>query len=452
MDATLLDRTQLLSRQMLDQAAVGYLPTQHRALSPQRWSELQEQGWEYVTHALKGAIQALQPVPPEQGTGVAGYRLADYLDQHGRTYRTDQIPPLRFWAAVAAHARPGDSGRLGDAAWDRGLYRCATQLHKNATKGGDPRAARSLVEHLHQLHPTDHRPAAFAAAHASLDNPGGVAALLGSMREVGAEEQLAALLARNPAAHAHLGDLYGVADLLGQLREARADSQFAALLARAPFTHVSLHNPSRVADLLDRMRKAGAKLEAAALAERAMRTYMVPAHRMAEMTDPYRIPRRPQTASLSHRAAEVTLDNPGAVADLLESMRKVGAEEQVAALLARNFAADADLGDPGAVAALLESMRKVGAEDQLAALLARNLAAHADLGDPYGVADLHVAALLDQLWAVGARDQATALAARLPAAGMFTLFLKVGDHSVQYRFGREPDGCSANRWSWDDLD
>ncbi|MFB8760687.1 hypothetical protein [Streptomyces nigra] len=518
MDATLLDRTQLLSRQMLDHAAVGYLSTRHRALSSQRWSELQEHGWAYVTYALKGAIQALQPVPPEQGTGVAGYRLADYLDQHGRSYRTDLIPPPSFWAAVAAHAHPGDLERLGDAAWNRGLYRFATQLHKNATKDGNPWAARSLVEHLHQLHPSDHRPAAFAAAHAALDNPSAVAALLGSMREVGARKQVAALVARDPAAHANLRNLYGVADLLGQLREARADTQAAALLARAPFTHVSLSNPSHVADLLDRMRKAGAKPEAAALAERAMRTYMVPAHRMADMTDPHRRPRKPQAAALARRAAEVTLDDPGAVADLLEDMREVGTQEQVAALLARDPAAHANLENPGRVAHLLGSMRKVGAQEQVAALVARDPAAHVNLGNSYGVAALldqlwatgarnqatalavraaerlfddepsavaallesmrevgaeeqvaalvardpaaHVnlgnsygiAALLDQLWATGVRDQATALAARLPAAGMFSLFLKADDHSVQYRFGREPDGRPANRWSWDDLD
>ncbi|MGW5639234.1 hypothetical protein [Streptomyces sp. NPDC003832] len=428
MDATLLDRTQL-SRQMLDHAAVGYLPSRHRALSPQRWSELQEQGWEYVTHALKGAIQALQPVPPEQGTGVAGYRLADYLDQHGRTYRTDQIPPLSFWTAVAAHGHPGNPGRLGDAAWDRGLYRHATQLHKNATRGGNPRAARSLVEHMHQLHPTDHRPAAFAAAHAALDNPGAVAALLGSLRDGGAKEQVAALLARNPATHADLGSAYGVTDLLLQLRKAGADAQVAALLARAPFTHVSLSNPSQVAQVLDRLRDAGAMREAATLAERAMRTYMVPAHRMADMTDPSRVPRKPQATALAHRAAEVAVPR----------------KPQAAALARR--AAEVAIDNPGAVAALLGSLRESGAKEQVAALLARNPAAHADLRSSYGIA-----ALLDQLLALGARDQATALAARLPAAGMFSLFLKVGDHSVQYRFGREPDGRSANRWSWDDLD
>ncbi|MFF7764150.1 hypothetical protein [Streptomyces griseorubiginosus] len=429
MDATLLDGTQLLPRQMLDHAVVGYLPTRHRALSPQRWSELQEQGWEYVTHALKGAIQALQPIPPELGTGVAGYRLADYLDQHGRTYRTNQIPPLSFWAAIAVHTHPGNPGRLGDAAWDRGLCRHAAQLHKHATRGGDPRAARSLVEHLHQLHPIDHRPAAFAAAHVALNNPGAVAALLGSMREARAKEQVAALLARNPATHVDLGSVHGVTDLFLQLRKAGAKAQVDALLARAPFKHVSLSNPSFVADVLDRLRAAGATREAATLSERAFRTYMVPAHRMAEMTDPYRVPRRPHTGAPARRAPEVAVPR----------------RPQAAALARR--AAEVALDDPGAVAALLGSMREARAKEQVAALLARNPAAHADLGSVYGVE-----ALLNELLAAGAADQVTVLAARLPAAGMFGLFLKVGDHSVQYRFGREPDGRPANRWSWDELD
>lgn len=34
------------------------------------------------------------------------YQLADYLDQHGRRTRTDQVPPTGFWDAVAAHAHP----------------------------------------------------------------------------------------------------------------------------------------------------------------------------------------------------------------------------------------------------------------------------------------------------------------------------------------------------------
>jgi hypothetical protein len=61
-----------------------------------------------------------------------------------------------------------------------------------------------------------------------------VAWLLDRLREAGAHEQAAALLAREPAAHAALDDSYGVARLLASLREAGAHEQAAALLAREP--------------------------------------------------------------------------------------------------------------------------------------------------------------------------------------------------------------------------
>ena len=75
------------------------------------------------------------------------YRLADYLDQHGRTDREGQIPPAGFWAAAADHAFPADQAALGDAAHDRGLYRAAAQLHKNAARRGNPRAVTYLTSY-----------------------------------------------------------------------------------------------------------------------------------------------------------------------------------------------------------------------------------------------------------------------------------------------------------------
>ena len=107
------------------------------------------------------------------------YRLADYLDQHGRQHRKGQIPPPEFWAAAAAHAVPADQAALGDAAHARGLYRDAAQLHKNAAASGNLRAALYL-SHPPDCLRADPRPAHWAAAHASLDDPDGVASLLGS--------------------------------------------------------------------------------------------------------------------------------------------------------------------------------------------------------------------------------------------------------------------------------
>jgi hypothetical protein len=99
------------------------------------------------------------------------------------------------------------------------------------------------------------------------------------------------------------------------------------------------------------------------------------------------------------------------------------------------------------VARLLDSLRKAGAHDQAAALLARDPAAHADLGPPGGVA-----MLLDSLREAGAHEQAAAFVGRLSAVGMFRLFLEQKGLADQFRFGREADGTPAAPWGWEDLD
>ena len=67
--------------------------------------------------------------------------------------------------------------------------------------------------------------------------------LLDYLREAGAHEQAAALLARDPAAHAALDDPGGVAYLLLTLRRAGAHEQAAALADRVPPTPPSAPRP-----------------------------------------------------------------------------------------------------------------------------------------------------------------------------------------------------------------
>jgi len=84
----------------------------------------------------------------------------------------------------------------------------------------------------------DPRPAHWAAVHAALDDPRYVAILLGSLREAGAHQQTAALLARNPAAHVALDNPASmpnsVAALLNRLWLVGAPEQAAALAGRLP--------------------------------------------------------------------------------------------------------------------------------------------------------------------------------------------------------------------------
>ena len=365
--------------------------------------------------------------PPASQAGTADgpvYRLADYLDQHGRAHRKDQIPPAGFWAAAAAHSSPGDQALLGHAAHARGLYHAAAQLHKNAAASGSSDAAYYLT-YLPRCLRGDARPTSWAAAHVALDDPRAVvevldglreegaqdqvAGLLYILREAGAQDQVAGLLDRDPAAHVALDNPDAVATLLYGLLEAGARDQAATLAADVPLDY-----PAGVAELLRALRKAGAQEQAAALATRAAGhvpldnpgALIILLHGMREAGA------WDQVTALLDRdpAAHVALDDPDAVARLLNSLRQADAQDQATALATR-AAAHVALDDPDAVARLLDSLRWAGAQDQVAALLDRDPAAHLALDDPYAVAEL-----LDSLRWAGAQDQVAALLDRDPAA------------------------------------
>ena len=457
MDARRLGTGIGLPRAFLEAAAPGYLTDAEWDGLDEDWLE---QALAYTVKSAKGVRGPLTRIlsrPARSGaresvkrladgsastSGGSLYRLADYLDQHGRAHRASQIPPAEFWSAAAAHAAPGDQATLGDAAHDRGLYRDAAQLHKNAAVSGNFRAAYYLSNPPPCLR-ANVRPLHWAAAHAALDDPYRVALLLGNLQEAGARRQVTALLRRDPAAHVALDDLDEVASLLASLREAGARRQAAALAARAA-AHAPLDDPGDVASLLDSLQEAGARRQVTALLRRdpAAHAALDSPHAIAALLDRLRQAGAPeQAAALAARAAahapldhpdavvmlldslrkagapdraaalaaRAPLDRPVGVAWLLDSLRQAGAHEQTAALLARDPAAHVSL-DPGDVAVLLDSLRKAGAPDQAAALASR-AAAHAPLDDPDGVAWL-----LDELWMAGADEQATALLARDPAA------------------------------------
>ena len=391
MDARRLGMGAGLPQAFLEAAAPGYLTDAEWDALGEDWLE---QALAYAAVPCKGArgpLTRIRPRParpaarsrgdqPGSMAAAAGplYRLADYLDQHGRAHRASQIPPAEFWSAAAAHAAPGDQAALGDAAHARGLYRDAAQLHKNAAASGNPRAVFYLSR-----------------------SPG--------LPARGPPPRALGRRPRRPRRPGRRGRPAGQPAGGGRARAGRRAA------GPRPAAHAALDDPDAVAGLLDSLREAGAHEQAAALAGRA--------------------------------AAHAALDDPGGVACLLDSLREAGAHEQAAALLARDPAAHAALDDPDGVASLLDSLREAGAHEQAAALAGPRPAAHAALDDPGGVARL-----LDSLREAGAHEQAAALADRLPAAGMFELFLEQKGHADQFRFGREADGSPAAPWGWEDLD
>src|SRR5262249_25051293 len=192
-------------------------------------------------------------------------RAAGLTRQARRTRR--HTPTTDFWAAAVSFANPGDLRTLAEAAEDRGLLRDAARLRKHAAAQGDTTAACTLIQSWAFMHPADQSPARWVAAHAALNSPSAVAELLRTLRDVGADEQVSALLARDPATHAALDDASAVARLLGTLREAGADEQVTILAGRLA-AHAELHNPSALAWLLGILRRAGADEQVTILAGR----------------------------------------------------------------------------------------------------------------------------------------------------------------------------------------
>ena len=425
MDARRLGAGIGLPQAFLEAAAPGYL-------TDDEWDALGEDWLEQaLTYAAKdakgvrGPLTRIRPRPAasratrplDSGEQLAGgqagssggplHRLADYLDQHGRTHRKGQFPPAGFWAAAAACASPADQAALGDAAHARGLYRVAAQLQKNAAARGNPRAVSYFISPPDCLR-ADESPLRWAAARMSLDDPRAVAWMLGSLRRAGARDQAAALAAR-AAARVPLDDPGVVAELLDSLPETGAEQQVAVLLGRDPAAHMPLDDTEAVTRLLINLLRAGAQEQFTVLFDRVSGR----ADAMAALLNTLLgAGAQEQAAALLSRepAARVRLDDePHGVAALLDSLRDAGAQEQAAALLSREPAAHASLDNAWAVAALLGSLREAGAQEQFTALAAR-VSGHAPLDNLRAVAGL-LASLRD----AGAQEQAAALAARAAA-------------------------------------
>ncbi|WP_405180908.1 hypothetical protein [Nocardia sp. NBC_01377] len=424
MDAVRMGHPNVLPFTLLRDAAAGYLSDATWDCLEQNWFEAALAETSRSCKGARGPITPIRSRPPGarsgrerrdrvgDAEGEPVYQLADYLDQHGRRTRPHLIPPIGLWEA-AAHAHHTHQHTLAQAAWDRGIYRDAAQLWKNATRHGHPRSAQALVTAMNTLFPDDPQPAAWAVAHTALDS-GGVAGLLEKLWEIGAHEQIQALLARDPATHAALSDPGNVARVLGGLQKTGAHEQIQVLLARDPAAHATLDNPLGVAWLLAELRETGTPEQVRALAERAA------AH--AVLSDPVRVAwllrelRRTeahdqvQVLLARDPATHATLDESTGVTWLLRELREVGAHDQVRILLARDPSTNITLTDPDQVRGLLHRLGEAGAQEQVQVLLARDPATHATLDDPFGVAGL-----LAEFREVGAHDQVRVLLARDPA-------------------------------------
>jgi hypothetical protein len=411
MDARRLGMRAALAQAFLETAAPGYVTDTEWDLLPDEWLK---QALGYTAALCKGVRGPLAPIHPRPSPGVPAdlgggptWQLADYLDQHGRRVRRELIPPGAFWAAAASCADPGDLATLAQAAENRGLSRDAAHLYKRASVHGYPEAGARLVRLLYTLHPDDQRPADWAVAHASPDNPGAVVWLLLALHRIGATGQVTTL-ADQAAAHASLDNPAAVADLLDALYYVGATGQVTTVGDRDPAGHASLDNPFAVAKLLGALRGAATSGQATILATRAA-AHANPDNALGMASLLYvlhQVAATGQVTTLATRAAaHANLDDPRSLSGLLNALHYVGATGQVTTLANRDPAAHISLDDPDGVATLLYSLSAAGATSQVTTLATR--AAHASPNDP-----ATLARLLDGLRVAGATSQVTTLASR----------------------------------------
>jgi hypothetical protein len=213
MDAIRLGHAGPLPAALLQEAAVGYLSDAQRTKGLESWRDT---ALAWASAELNGAVRALQPVPPVAGTGVVGYRVADYLDQHGRRTRQEQLGPSSLWDALAGHTvGTSDLTRLARSARDRGLYRYAAALWTTAATLDSGGVVGELIAYIHRYSAADTtRAGQWAVGRTSLDNPRAVARLLRELSNAGAADAVAAVLTSDPARNVSLDDPEAVALLL----------------------------------------------------------------------------------------------------------------------------------------------------------------------------------------------------------------------------------------------
>jgi tetratricopeptide (TPR) repeat protein len=149
MDARRLGHSLGLPLAFLQAAAPAYL-------TDLQWDGLKEdwleQALAYVAEPCRGTrgpLTRIRTRPGDTDPDQPQYRLADYLEQYGRTQRRTVKVPWGFWDAATAHANPGDRAALGSAAQARGLLRLAFHLYTSTTTGNAGAlgpAARMLLD------------------------------------------------------------------------------------------------------------------------------------------------------------------------------------------------------------------------------------------------------------------------------------------------------------------
>ncbi len=149
MDARAAGHNIALPHALLEAAAESYL-------TDTEWDGLREDWFEqalaYCAAPLRGTRGPLTRMRPRRGAPKhtqPHYRLADFLEEHGRSTRRLSTAPTGFWEALVDHAHRSDLTDLAQSAGERGLISPALHLFTAAFDAGQHNGLRAAGTILH---------------------------------------------------------------------------------------------------------------------------------------------------------------------------------------------------------------------------------------------------------------------------------------------------------------
>ncbi|MFH9833375.1 tetratricopeptide repeat protein [Streptomyces sp. NPDC017201] len=151
MDARRLGNGLAIPHLLLAAAAPGYLTDQEWDQNSDDWFEEALAYTAQPCHGARGALTRIKPRPGQEAFETPQYRLADYLEQHGRDRRVNRAVPTDLWEAAYVHAHDEDQFAFGRSA--------RAQRHKSvdhlrfvlkAAEAGDHAAAWEAAEELNK--------------------------------------------------------------------------------------------------------------------------------------------------------------------------------------------------------------------------------------------------------------------------------------------------------------
>lgn len=132
MDLRRVESGPVLCREVLEAAALGYAS---EVDLPPGWFERAVDG---LVRPRRGTSGPLIPVSPDQ------YRLADHLEQLGRSTRTNSVPKTELWQALLDHGPGNRMIGFGHEASRRGLSRLAVLFFHAAVVNGITDGLRTI--------------------------------------------------------------------------------------------------------------------------------------------------------------------------------------------------------------------------------------------------------------------------------------------------------------------